>query len=212
MLLLKTHNFNIFYSDVMNEGEWINYYTDKEVDLTFTDGLNGGRKENCGLMNVKWTGWRDFVCNLEFTVTCVCEHPDQMYLHLRGLCPGSFLDRYYVPQNKKRSGSFQLIGFKTTVIEYEKDTFSWRLLEHSQNTTAVSKASQATYVLGSHQWTIAGDSNDCSPNGEPYHRVLKLTGCREGQFTCSDGQCIRNIIVSTSAEQPCENPRWTTHS
>ena len=197
MLLLKTHNFNIFYSDVMNEGEWINYYTDKEVDLTFTDGLNGGRKENCGLMNVKWTGWRDFVCNLEFTVTCVCEHPDQMYLHLRGLCPGSFLDRYYVPQNKKRSGSFQLIGFKTTVIEYEKETFSWRLMDHSQNTSAVSKASQASYVLGSHRWTIAGDSNDCSPNGEPYQRVLKLTGCREGQFTCSDGQCIRNIIAST---------------
>ena len=198
MLLLKTHNFNIFCSDATNEGEWINYYTDKAVDFTFTDGLNGGTKENCGLMNVKWTGWRDFVCNLEFTVTCVCEHPDQMYLHLRGLCPGSVLDRYYVPRNKKRSGAVQLIGFKSTIIEYKKDTFSWRLLEHSKNTSAVSKVSQATYVLGSHLWTITNDSNDCSPNGEPYHRVLKLTGCREGQFTCSDGQCIRNIIISTS--------------
>ena len=191
-------------SDEAQEGEWLNYYTGEQVDLSFgVDGLNGGTKENCGIMEANWSGWRDFICDFYFLITCACQHPEQMYLRLRGLCPASNLDRWYVPRNKKRSGSFQLIGFKTTVIEYEKDTFSWRLLEHSQNTTAVSKASQASYVLGSHRWTIAGDSNDCSPNGEPYHRVLKLTGCREGQFTCSDGQCIRNIIVSIY--QPQQN-------
>ena len=151
------------FSDSKKEGEWMNYYTGKAVDLTFADVLNGGTRENCGVMDVKLSnGWRDFLCTFDFDFTCLCEHPDQMYLHLRGLCPGSFLDRFYVPHNKERSGAVQLIGFKTTVIEYEKDTFSWRLMEHSKNTSAESKASQATYVLGSHQWTIAGDSNDCS--------------------------------------------------
>ena len=59
------------------------------------------------------------------------------------------------------------------------------------NTTAQSNANLASYVLGKHEWVIEGDNMDCSTQGKPYTRVLKLTGCREGEFTCSDGQCIR---------------------
>ena len=60
-----------------------------------------------------------------------------------------------------------------------------------QNTTAISESSLESYVLGTHQWHIKEDNTECSKKGEPYTRLLKLTGCREGEFTCSDGQCIR---------------------
>ena len=49
---------------------------------------------------------------------CACEHPDQMYLQLRGLCPDSNLDRFYVPRNQE--GAVILIGLKTSLISYDK--------------------------------------------------------------------------------------------
>ena len=53
-------------------------------------------------------------------IVCACVHPSQMYLQLRGLCPDSNLDRFYVPRNKERSGALILIGLKTSLIAYDK--------------------------------------------------------------------------------------------
>ena len=86
----------------------------------------------------------------------------------------------------------QLVGFKTTVIEYHREMNSWVLAEFSKNTTGQTKASQYTYALGSHEWRLTGDHHECSEDGAPYSATLKLTGCTDGQFTCRDGQCIRD--------------------
>ena len=61
----------------------------------------------------------------------------------------------------------------------------------SRNTTAISEAPFSTFALGSHNWVITNDNKVCSIKGESYSKHLKLTGCREGEFTCSDGQCIK---------------------
>ena len=116
-----------------------------------------------------------------------------MYVQLRGLCPDSYIDQVYIPRNRPRSGNVDLLGFKNTVIGYEGSKLGWTLKAEgtSQNTTAHSEAPLASFVLGKHEWVIKGDNMECSKKGEPYTRVLKLTGCREGEFTCSDGQCIR---------------------
>ena len=125
-----------------------------------------------------------------------------MYLQLRGLCPDSNIDQDYIPRNRPRSGSVDLIGFKNTVIEYEGAKLGWKLKVHGMldNTTARSKASLSSYVLGTHEWVIEDDNVECTSMGANYTRVLKLTGCREGEFTCSDGQCIRGqtLIYQTS--------------
>ena len=120
-----------------------------------------------------------------------------MYLQLRGLCPDSHIDQFYIPRNKKRSGNVNLIGLKNTIIEYERLGLAWimKVRGISQNTTALSQAPRSSYVLGKHEWDIEGDNKKCSTNGEAYTRMLKLTGCREGEFTCSDGQCIRGQIL-----------------
>ena len=60
-------------------------------------------------------------------------------------------------------------------------------------------------MLGKQVWTIIGDSKKCF-KGKTYtrqiimiilnnmiilfSRQLKLTGCKIGEFTCDDGQCI----------------------
>ena len=51
-------------------------------------------------------------------IVCACEHPNQMYLKMRGLCPDSNLDRFYVPRNQE--GAVILIGLKTSLISYDK--------------------------------------------------------------------------------------------
>ena len=55
---------------------------------------------------------------------CACQHPGQMYLQLRGLCPDTNLDRFYVPRNKERSGALILIGLTTSLVAYDKADLS----------------------------------------------------------------------------------------
>ena len=178
------------------QGLWMNYYTGKEVDMSIGIARGGSLSvdpsQNCGLLIIPWQGWSDWQCQVATTpITCACEHPGQMYLQLRGLCPSSNIDRFYVPRNKKRSGAVQLLGLDTTIIEYNKNKLSWAMMEYSQNTTSLIIAPLASYVLGSHEWLIENDNEKCSTKGEAYKRILKLTGCRDGEFTCNDGQCIR---------------------
>ena len=57
------------------------------------------------------------------------------------------------------------------------------------NVTATTTASYNSYALGLNEWYVVGDSINCY-KGENYTIKLKLSGCSDGQFTCSDGQCI----------------------
>ena len=159
--------------------------------------IGGSSADNCGMVVPMWRGWRDWPCVSSNVITCACEHPEQMYLQLRGLCARSHIDQFYVPRNKKLSGALYFIGLMSSLVQYDEQTVAWHLLEATHNTTAVSEAPLASYVLGSHEWLIERDNPVCSPKGAAYRRTLKLTGCREGEFTCSDGQCI-------SMQQRCD--------
>ena len=186
----------------MIEGQWISYYTGNEVDdsIIALGGLDVAHSDNCGLLMPLWRQWIDLQCVVteNYPLTCACQQSEQMYLKLRGLCPHSSIDRFYVPRNKRRSGAVHLVGLDTSSIDFNKEMLVWTLTEHSANTTAVTKALQDTFALGSHEWLIKNDNTRCSTNGEPYKRVLKLSGCRDGEFTCSDGQCIRDCKYTLS--------------
>ena len=196
------HKLNLLqFSNNGKEGIWTNYYTGNAVDINIgvtASGLSGNPNQNCGVLIVPRKGWVDWICKVPraHPWTCVCEHPGQMYLQLRGLCPSSYIDKFYVPRNQKRSGAILLLGLDTTSIEYDKQLVSWKLTQYSHKTSALSTAGLSSYVLGSHEWLIENDNVDCSVQGKPYKRVLKLTGCKEDEFTCSDGQCIRNCLYA----------------
>ena len=186
-----------FFSDIGKENHWKNHYTGEDVDTSLgavSGQLAGGRSKNCGQMVPDWGGWTDWFCSTYKAnyLTCVCEHPQQMYLQLRGICPESNIDRLFIPRNMEHSGGVHLISLRTNMIKYDKNMLSWKLTEPFKNTTAVSNAPLASYALGAHEWVIENDSLECSSQGEPYKTRLKLSGCWEGEFTCNDGQCIRD--------------------
>ena len=87
---------------------WRNFYTEEIVE--YVGKYDGGLTENCGLFVPPWGVWHDWSCviNKAQPIGCACEHPKQMYLHLRGLCPDSTIDQHYVPKNE--DGNVQLIG------------------------------------------------------------------------------------------------------
>ena len=163
-------------------------------NILLTYHTKGNPEYNCGFMILNLGGWRQYTCTIPAVLTCACQHPQQMYLKLRGLCPQSNIDRFYVPRNQR--GAVQFIGLMNSIMEFDKNTLSWKLTDHLKDTRAVSKASLASYVLGSQNWTIENDNVECSFEGEAYNKMLKLTGCQEQEFTCNDGECIRGCHVS----------------
>ena len=177
-------------------GVWTDHQTGAEVDLQHSK-LEGGATQNCAVLLAQWAAWRDHVCVADKVkpVTCACEHPGQMYLQLRGLCPDTNLDTFFVPRNNKQGG-VHLIGLMTSIIEYDKHEVIWKMMEYSKNTSATTAAPYASYVLGKHEWMIENDNVECSSKGESYRLTLKMTGCENDEFTCSDGQCIRGDYLS----------------
>ena len=104
-------------------GIWKNVYTKKPVDLSF--GVTGnmgayGEYGQCGAF-IR-SGWDNFPCTINKAqpIHCACQHPRQIVLQLRGLCPNTNLDKYYIPMNKEKSGN---------VIYYGKSlNISWTIL------------------------------------------------------------------------------------
>ena len=185
------------------EGHFINFFSGKKVDTsigyTGTDLTDPTR--NCAIMVPMWNGWSTWQCKVPpaHPISCACEHPGQMYLQLRGLCPDSTIDRFYVPQNKKRSGAVLLLGLHTTTIEYDTENMIWKLVEHSQNVTATADAPLASYMLGSHEWMVQNDKRECMKKVDFNNKVLEMSGCQDDTYSCTGGQCIRkckNIVES----------------
>ena len=116
---------------------------------------------------------------------CVCQNKKQPELRLRGLCPKSNFDQYYILKNDEASGQMIYYGLKRTKVFYTEAMLKWtaEVLGTKEETTATSKASKLSFLLGAHMWVIDKDSRDCH-RGEEYSKMLKFTGCEEDEFTC----------------------------
>ena len=183
-------------TDSKVEGEWVDFYSSDTVDITGVAAgePNGGRMENCAIAVTAWGGWQDWACKVSRAslIQCACESNDQMFLTMRGLCPDSNIDKYFVPQNKEYDGQTLFRGLFKTLIEYHAADSLWHLKVVSANslTVATSDASEHSFLLGMSKWTVTGDSKLCN-KGMPYTADLKLSGCKMTEFTCHDGQCIK---------------------
>ena len=62
---------------------------------------------------------------------------------------------------------------------------------------ATSDAKLDSLLIGPHMWTIYNDSKSCSL-ASSYKIALKLTGCSDEEFTCSDGlgMTMINMIIN----------------
>ena len=81
-------------------------------------------------------------------------------------------------------------GQKSAAIKYNPAKSQWILEDSLYNITAVTNASHMSFALGKHNWTVSGDTTECSQHQSSYTVEMKLTGCKAGEFTCNDGQCI----------------------
>ena len=121
---------------------------------------------------------------------CACHFPERPILTLRGLCKDSHIDQTYLPQNHPLDGRTTYYGnTKSYARFYAKDN-QWTLKTFLYNTTALSDEISGRFMLGKQNWTIKGDSKKCH-KGKSYIATLKLTSCKDGEFTCDDGHCIK---------------------
>ena len=119
----------------------------------------------------------------------MCSDKPNSHLKLLGLCPSSAMDIFYKPMNNWADfRKLELQGLERSSITYDAGKRMWILNVTASNVDATSKASPASFTLGKHNWTIAGDKN-CNTGAE-YVTELKMSGCQDGEFTCNDGQCV----------------------
>ena len=198
---LASAAFWLAMSDSREEGEWRDHYTGEQLNLLDAVGGSGKLDDtdtmNCGVMVLRWAGWQDWWCEVppNHVIQCVCQpqNSSEIYLTVRGLCPSSNIDQNWVPRNKEEDGQTVYYGIRRTLVEYDTSALLWRLstvgTTDGMNTSAVSSTSKFSFLLGRSEWRISEDNANCN-KGAPYTATLKLTGCREGEFTCWDGQCI----------------------
>ena len=189
-------------TDKKQEGEWRDYYTGEVIGEYAQPWYPGhddrlGEEYNC----IIWFtdapaehAWGEWHC-YSYDKSCPCQYSRQPVLTLRGLCKATIslklLDTRYTPKQLYTDPNNMIIlGDSHTRITHNDQTSQWSMSDARSNTSAVSRATKLSYVLGKHEWTIESEPYQCN-KGNTYTTKLKLTGCREGEFTCDDGQCIR---------------------
>ena len=177
------------FTDEENEGNWKDHYTKKDIeskDLFIQGEPNGGRTQNC--LSIRKEGFHDIYCNDPSVIlACVCSFSKKPILKLRGLHPKSILDTKYTLYQGK---GLAFYGLKQTKIIYDKVKEVWEAKIIANPVIGIANPETGySMILGKHSWRIMNDSKSCN-DGNPYERVLKMTGCRDDQFTCNNGQCV----------------------
>ena len=178
------------------EGSWIDEYNKDPVeDITWAKGHPAS--DLCAIYVLPWKGLGSYHCTVDIKksfIYCPCSFPVQKpHLTLRGLCPDSHIDQSYLARNDPLTGFLYFYGHYKTIARF--DGKKWSMFSAFFNTSASTDAKPDTFILGKHRWKVNGDSEDCH-SGKPYETELKLTGCNEDEYTCSDGQC-------TTMEERC---------
>ena len=177
-------------TDQVTEDVWVDFYDGRPVEnytLPWVGSKpDGGRGENC-VRTFDKNKWGDHKCDRRYA--CMCSYDPSFYLRLRGLCSNSAIDVFYKPLNSwKDYRQLTLQGIKNSLITYDEKQKGWNLKTGGSSVKAFSKAPHWSFTVGKHNWTIKGD-NDCNVE-EEYLKELKMSGCKDNEFTCSDGQCV----------------------
>ena len=192
--LLATSDVWSSYSST-NSRPFIDFYTGSPpaTSIWVPGEPNGGEREEC-------TAWRvdnrkgtlmDVGCQVDNVFQqCLCHFPKTPVLRLRGLCKGSNIDIHYTL--KAVNGSKVFLGSIGTVLSFSPTRLRpniWSLAVNAKSTEASTSAQETSYILGRHTWTITNDTISCQRVAAS-KRILKMTSCSDGQFTCRNGDCV----------------------
>ena len=201
--LLDRQEYFQFWAPIDNieKGEWRDHYTRQVANYSLPWHRNNpkdGGIYHCAVLNKVGLGIGLDDTKCEDQYGCICENRPQFYLRLRGLCKDSKIDTLYQPKGDLTEINLRIIGLHTT-IEYDSVHAQWKLsVAERYNITGASKTSGKSVTLGRHEWKITGDHH-CNEDlkSDSYTVELKMSGCKDGNFTCNDGQCI-------SMDQRCD--------
>ena len=122
---------------------------------------------------------------------CTCSYETTPILQMRGICSDSYMDTTYTPmQLPAKPTDVFMVGKYFSEIQFNS-LHQWAIRSMRYTVNARSDASHNSYALGKHNWTIYEDNTKCSKDQSSYNIEMKLTGCREDEFTCDDGQCVK---------------------
>jgi len=184
----------VSYMALMSEQQLWSPYTLPDKGLLYTDentqiNMNPrywlpGKPKNLPCVLYNRDGYSDQLCTAENQFICYNENPT--YLHLRGLCDHSEIDRSYVLSFQENA--LVWIGAFKTVISYNTLKQRWEAFVQGSEVWAATNASYEGLLLGAHNWTIY---NDRQCNSESfYDSILSMNSCTSYQFNCNDGGCI----------------------
>ena len=141
------------------------------------------------------SSWEEWQCR-ELEIGCPCSYDSQPILYLRGYCPDTYIQnqRYTPKQLPTDPTDIILVGMLYAQIRHNSSRGMWILRDfYDSNTDAHGEtdASRESYALGKHIWTIKGDNIKCSKGQDSYDIEMKLTGCKDDEFTCDNGHCVK---------------------
>ena len=100
---------------------------------------------------------------------CVCQRREQIYLTLRGLCPDTNIDTYWVPRNDDKTSKLLYVGITSSQISFNYSANMWELgvVGKSERTVGTAETGLDSLLLGRTRWLVESDSPTCN-NGKPY--------------------------------------------
>ena len=176
---------------IKENGLWVDIYTRNRVsELEWSQGFPiNDSSRNCLMFVAGGQGHLNFPCQDYFSWFCTCHFHNHPFLRLRGLCKDSHMDLTYQPQNNPTNGDLTYYGNIESSAKFKTENNQWEIKTALHKVTALSDEQSGRFMLGKQMWAIEGDNKKCH-KGEAYTAILKLTGCKEGEFTCDDGQCV----------------------
>ena len=185
---------------------WRDYYTGEKLeDYTLPwrnkdkDSIDGNTS-NCILYQTEepvLLSWQEWQCTADEIIGCPCSYKHAPILRMRGFCKATDLEHItYAPKELPADpGEIIKLGAMSAILQYNNSHRQWVLSDPYSNVSALTNASQISYALGKHNWTIVGDNSECSRGQPSYTIEMKLTGCKADEFTCNDGQCVDLSLI-----------------
>ena len=184
------------------EGVWRDYYTVEKLAnyskpwISERGDTVRNTTDNCLYYKPKMESWIEWQCNVVGGFICPCEYETLPIFNFRGLCPHTLMEHSgYVIRKRTTDLDIVMVGHKSAQIKFKGSQWiltdaHFDLGQRGQTITAKTNAGPMSYALGRNNWTVSGDYHKCS-EGKDYTITLKLSACKEDEFTCNDGHCVK---------------------
>ena len=181
------------------EGVWRDFYTGRQLDNYTKPWFIGdqGRTENCIFYYPQRStaaSWKEWQCFARDHVGCPCSYDTPPLLYLRGFCSSTRMNvkssSFTPKQVPTNPTEVVMVGQHYSKMFYNSTQKQWIISHVFDGVLARTDASHNSNALGKQNWTITNDAEACSKGQASYTIEMKLSACKEDEFTCNNGQCV----------------------